>query len=228
MNPITWWRHWWGMLTMWERIMAVIIGIASLIVIVSAFASTSWSAEDIVKQPSIDPTIMLAAIGVVSLIVSSILAPILVSRYQTKALLATKAADREEDRRDREADRLRQQRDRDAQVARDAETARVLARNTEKAVAATENLTKNVDKVSRTADIIHTLTNSKLTDVSRQLRDVSKELLVEKKKNRHPSIDDLAAIKALEQKIADLDDLLADRATQNAKVEEQQAQEPRV
>jgi Mg2+ and Co2+ transporter CorA len=102
--------------------------------------------------------------------------------------------------------------DRDANWAReDAVAARLLASN--------ERVARGTRITGEKLDVIHDLVNSNLESALRGERDANaatlammRELVALKRANGHePSIETLAAIETLENRIAELDAMLADR-----------------
>lgn len=152
-----------------------------------------------------------AMIGVaVPVILSTFLMPLIVKRMEAK----TRAEERAEDKAE-----LKEAAEKVQEVARQAkETAAKQAEIAESAAIEAKKLAEKVNDV-------HTLVNSKLTGVTMKLRDRTKALLSDKMKAKRKKP---LEIKFLQDELNMLDEELADRRVQQAKVDAAQESPNRV
>lgn len=149
---------------------------------------------------SVQLALVVAASTLVSAITVSVIAPMVMSRNVNKSRAEEKRLDWA----------------REDKVAADAaEAARKLLESNNRIAAATDESTK-------TLKVVHTLVNSGLTSSKQATLDANKFSLG-LLKDRQPSVENTAAVKAMEAKIAELEAELSERAKQQKEADAQAA-----
>jgi hypothetical protein len=160
---------------------------------------------------AVTDVVLVAIIGVIGILASSVIAPYVLARAS---------------RRDQKASKMEDWERQDEVASRAADVAAKLLDSNERAVHAVEAAALVAEQTNGTVNVIHTLVNSNMTEAKQEALDAKRETLVMLRSvtaGREATAEEAAAMAAIENKIVELEAQLAERLRQQQLVDAQQA-----